>query len=105
MKADAVDCHHLDTPGDDILNFLNFVAELIVGLEDLFAVFVESIAFLGEGEFLFTPLNKHGIEFDLQRGYLLADGRLSDTIDLGGLGKTRGFRQVAKKLKAFNLHG
>ena len=91
MKTDAIDCNHLDAPGDDILNFLNFVAELIVCLDDLFAVFVESIAFLGEGEFLFAPFNKHGIEFGLQRGYLLADGRLSDTIDLGGLGETRGF--------------
>ena len=74
------------------------MAQLVVGLDDLLAVFVESINFLGEGEFFFAPLNKHGLEFGLQRGYLLADGRLSDTVDLGGLGKTRSFRQVAKAL-------
>ena len=98
MEADAVDRDYFDGAGDDILNFLNLVAQLVVGLDDLLAVFVESIAFLGEGEFFFAPLNKHGLEFGLQRGYLLADGRLSDTVDLGGLGKTRSFRQVAKKL-------
>ena len=98
MEADAVDRYDLDGAGDDILNFLNLVAQLVVGLDDLLAVFVKSIAFLGEGEFLFAPFNKHGIEFGLQRGYLLADGRLSDTVDLGGLGKTRSFCQVAKKL-------
>ena len=98
MEANAVDRDYFDGAGYDILNFLNFVAKLIVCLDDLFAVFVESIAFLGEGEFLFAPFNKHGIEFGLHRGYLLADGRLSDTVDLGGLGKTRSFCQVAKKL-------
>ena len=98
MEANAVDRDYFDGAGDDILDFLNLVAQLVVGLDDLLAVFVESIAFLSEGEFFFAPLNKHGLEFGLQRGYLLADGRLSDTVDLGSLGETCSFSQVAKKL-------
>ena len=47
MEADAVDRYDLDGAGDNILDLLDFMAKLVVGLYDLLAVFVERLAFLG----------------------------------------------------------
>ena len=57
MEANAIDRYNLYGAGDHVLNFLDFMAKLVVGLRDLVAVFVERLAFLGECEFLFAPLN------------------------------------------------
>ena len=57
VEADTIDRYDLDVAGDDILDLLNFMAKLVVGLHDLLAIFVECLAFLGKREFLFSPLN------------------------------------------------
>ena len=57
MEANAIDRYDLYGAGDHVLNFLDFMAKLVVGLHDLVAVFVERLAFLGQCEFFFAPFH------------------------------------------------
>jgi len=57
-----------------------------------------------ETELFFAAFNQQGFELALQRTDLLADGRLGDAVDLGGLGEALGFGQVAEYFQAFDLH-
>ena len=104
MEADAVDGGDADGAGDDVFDFLEFALEGIISADDLLAVIVKDLAFTSEAEFFFAALNEQGFEEAFKGTNLLADRRLGDIVDLGGLGKALGFGQVTEDFEAVNLH-
>ncbi len=104
VQADGINRGDPDRAGNDVLQLLNLAVERFISLNDLLAVIVKHLAFTCEAEFLFAAFNQQRFERAFQRADLLADRRLGDAVDLGGLGETFGFGQVAKNFQAFNLH-
>ena len=71
MQTHAVDGRHSDGPRHHILDFLKMIQEGIIGLNDLLAVLVESVALASQTKFLFATLDQQGIKLLFQRAYLL----------------------------------
>src|SRR5262249_17622066 len=105
VQADAVNGGHADGAGNDVFDLLQLAEERIVSLDDLLAVIVKNLALAGEPELFLAPLDQQRLELAFERTDLLADRRLGHVIDLGGLGETFGFGEVAEDLQAFDLHG
>jgi hypothetical protein len=104
VQADAVDRRHTNRAGNDVLQFLQFAVQRVVGLDDLLAIIIEYLAFARQARILFAALDEHGFEDASERTELLAHGRLGHVVDLGGLGKALGIGQIAEYFKTFNLH-
>ena len=76
----------------------------IVGLDDLFAVIVEHLAFTGEAEFFLAPLDEQRFELPLQGTDLLADRRLGDLLICAALVKLSVSAKSQNTFKTFDLH-
>ena len=83
MKTNTINRRHTDCPRNDILDFLQFAEERLVGLDDLFAEIVEHLTFASEAKLFLAPLNEERLELPFQRTDLLTDGGLGDAVDLG----------------------
>ena len=104
MQANRINGRDSDGSRNDVFNFLQPGLEKFIGLNDLFAVFVNQRAFRGESKFFLGSLNEQTIEPTLQGADLLTHSTLGNAIDLGGLGEAFRLRQVAKNFETFNLH-
>ena len=96
MQPDAVNGRDLNGAGDDVLELLQFAVQRLIGLDDLLAVIVEHLAFLGEPELLSATFNQPRLESARQSTDRLADSGLRDPADLGGLGEAFRFSEVAE---------
>ena len=76
----------------------------IVRLDNLFAIFVKHLAFAREAEFFFAPFDQQRLELALERTDLLADGRLSDIVDLGCAGETFRLGEITEDFQTLDLH-
>ena len=104
VKTDAVDGGEADGAGDDVLDLLESGEERVVGLDDLFAVFVEQLALASESELLLAALDEERLELTFERRDLLADGGLGDAVDLSGFCEAFGFGKIAEHSKTLDLH-
>src|SRR5262245_1930136 len=104
MQTDAVDGRQSDSPGNDILDLLQFAVQGIISLNDLLAVVVEHLALAGQTELFLAPFDQQRFEDTFKRTNLLADCGLRHTIDLRGFREAFRLCQITKHLKALNLH-
>ena len=77
-----------DGAGNDVLDLLQFAVKRIMTLDDLLAEIVKHLAFASEAELFFAALDEEGFELAFERADLLTDGRLRNSVDLGGFGET-----------------
>ena len=104
MQADAVDGGHADGAGDNIFDLLQLAEERVVGLDNLLAVVVENLPLPSQPKLFLAAFDEQRFELPFQGADLLADRRLGDMIDLGGLGETFGLGQITEHLQALDLH-
>ena len=104
MEADGVNRRHANGSGNDVLDLLQFAVQGIIGLNDLFTVLVENLAFTSKAKLLFTTLNQEGLELTFKGADLLTDRGLCDGINLRRFRETFRFSEVAKYFQTFNLH-
>ena len=66
VQANAVNGGHANRARNDVFDFLEPAMERLVGLDDLFAVFVEHLALAGEPEFFLAAFDQQRFELPLQ---------------------------------------
>ena len=104
VQADAVNRRHADVAGDGVLHLLQMAVHCFVGLDDLFGVIEKQLPLVRKAEPFFAALNERRFKQPLHHGNLLADGRLGDSVDVGGLGEAFGFDEVAEYFQALDVH-
>ena len=105
MEADRDDGRDVDGAADDLAHLLHLAADLFVAVEDILGGLIEAAAFACEPELFLAAVDDQDIEMLFHRAQLLADGRLGDGVELGGLGETFVVHQVAEDLQVFDMHG
>ena len=86
------------------MRLLEFGLEIVNEPHYLLAVLIDQPALWSQLQFSPGPVQKQPFEVSLQGRDELTDRGLGDLVYLGRPGKTVRFRQVAKHLKAFDLH-
>ena len=78
----------MDGTADDLPHLLHLAADLFVAVEDILGGLIEAAAFAREPELLLAAVDDQDVKMLFHRAELLADGRLGDGVELGGLGET-----------------
>ena len=95
----------MDGTADDLAHFLHLAANLFIAIEDVLGGLIEAPAFARQAELLLAPVDDQDVEVFFHRAQLLADCRLGDGVELGGLGETFVVHQVTEDLEVLNMHG
>lgn len=104
METHTINGRHADRTRDDILDFLQFAVKGIISADNLLAEIVKNLAFAREAKFFLAALDKQGFESSFEGANLLAHSGLCDIVDLRGLGKALGFREITENFQAIYLH-
>ena len=105
VQADRDDRRDVNGTADDLAHFLHLAGDLFVAIQDVLGGFVEASPFAREAELLLAAVHNEDVEVLLHRPELLADGRLGDGVQLGGLRKAFVVDQVPENLEVFDVHG
>ena len=77
----------MDGAADNLAHLLHLAADLFVAVEDVLGGLIEAAAFTREPELLLAAVDDQDVEMLFHRAKLLADRRLGDGVELGGLGE------------------
>ena len=105
METDRDDGGDVDGAADDLAHLLHLAGDLLVAVQDILGGFIQAPAFAGEAELLLAAVDDQDVEVLFHRAELLADGRLRDGVELGGLRKAFVVDQVPEDLEVFDVHG
>ena len=104
MQAQAGHGDQSNGARDNVAHLLQLMLEALVVADDFPTGLVEELTLARQGKLFTGPFQQGDPQADFDGTELLADRRLSDTIQAGGAAEGAGLHQVPKNTERFHLH-